>query len=392
MTDFHHGVRLIEVTDGPRPIRSIETAVIGAVVTAPGADNAVFPATGLVQITDVQEAMSKIGTDGTAYAFLDGVKDHGSPIIHLSIVAEGATPEDTAVNVVGGSEGGERTGLQALLSAQQTFGFKPRILGVPELDTLSVATELAGIAEKTGSFAYATARKEDGSVANTVAEAVAYRNNFGSRALMILHPEFLVTDHEGMAVKGSPVSRALGLRAYLDENQGWHRTISNIPVQGVQGISKSISWELTDPSTDAGLLNASDVTTIINHQGYRFWGSRTCSSDPLFAFESDTRTAQIVGEMIARAHMPYIDRPIYASLARDIVEGLNAEGRSLVSQGRLLGFNAFVDDRLNTPDSLREGKLYIDYEYTAVPPLENLNLRQRVTDRYLIDFATSVAA
>ena len=38
----------------------------------------------------------------------------------------------------------------------------------------------------------------------------------------------------------------------------------------------------------------------------------------------------------------------------------------------------------------KDGKLYLDYDYTPVPPLENLLLRQRITDRYLINFAQSI--
>ncbi|VFS32403.1 major tail sheath protein [Salmonella enterica subsp. houtenae] len=45
---------------------------------------------------------------------------------------------------------------------------------------------------------------------------------------------------------------------------------------------------------------------------------------------------------------------------------------------------------IKTP--LKPGKLTIDYDYTPVPPLENLMLRQRITDRYLVDFASRVAA
>ncbi|MDW5308501.1 phage tail protein, partial [Acinetobacter baumannii] len=41
---------------------------------------------------------------------------------------------------------------------------------------------------------------------------------------------------------------------------------------------------------------------------------------------------------------------------------------------------------------LKSGKFYIDYDYTPVPPLENLVLRQRITDRYLVDFASRVTA
>jgi len=391
MTDFHHGVRVAEVNDGARPIRAISTAIIGVVVTAPNADPDIFPVNKLVQITNVQTALGQIGETGTGARVLEAIKDHGSPLIHLVVVPEGATTEETTVNVIGSNENGVRTGLQALRTAKQKFGNQPKILGVPELDTLAVTVELAGIAAQTKAFAYAVARKEDGSVADTVAEAVAYRNNFGNRELMILHPEFLTLDTAGNERPESSVARALGLRALIDEQSGWHKTLSNVPVQGVTGISKSISWELQDPSTDAGVLNESEVTTLINEDGFRFWGSRTCSSDPLFAFESDTRTAQVIADTLARAHLFAVDKPLYASLPRDIVEGLNAKGRELVGSGYLLGFNAWIDETANTKESLGDGKLYIDFEYTAVPPLEQLNLRQRVSDRFLVELSQQVA-
>ncbi|EKN6119933.1 phage tail protein, partial [Yersinia enterocolitica] len=41
-------------------------------------------------------------------------------------------------------------------------------------------------------------------------------------------------------------------------------------------------------------------------------------------------------------------------------------------------------------DTLKAGKLFIDYDYTPVPPLEDLTLRQRITDKYLVNFAAAV--
>ena len=37
------------------------------------------------------------------------------------------------------------------------------------------------------------------------------------------------------------------------------------------------------------------------------------------------------------------------------------------------------------------GKLVIDYEYTAVAPLESLTMNQRITDRYYASFADLAA-
>ncbi len=37
-----------------------------------------------------------------------------------------------------------------------------------------------------------------------------------------------------------------------------------------------------------------------------------------------------------------------------------------------------------------QGKLYLDYDFTPVPVLENLNLNQTITDTYLVNFADLV--
>jgi hypothetical protein len=81
---------------------------------------------------------------------------------------------------------------------------------------------------------------------------------------------------------------------------------------------------------------------------------------------------------------------MHPSLAKDILEGINAKFRELKALGLLIDANAWFDDQANTKDTLKAGKLYIDYDYTPVPPLENLLLRQRITDRYLVDFAARV--
>lgn len=64
-TDYHHGVRVIEINEGTRPIRTIETAVAGVVCTASDADAATFPLDTPVLLTDVQGSVGKAGDKGT---------------------------------------------------------------------------------------------------------------------------------------------------------------------------------------------------------------------------------------------------------------------------------------------------------------------------------------
>ena len=127
-----------------------------------------------------------------------------------------------------------------------------------------------------------------------------------------------------------------------------------------------------------------DVTTLIRKDGFRFWGSRCLSDDPLFAFENYTRTAQVLADTIAEAHMWAVDGVLNPSLARDIIEGIRAKLRNLKTQGYIIGADCWLDESVNDKDSLKAGKLTIDYDYTPVPPLEN--------DQYLLDFSSQVSA
>ena len=393
MSDYHHGVRVIEINEGTRPIRTVSTAVIGVVCTSKDADADFFPLDTPVLITNVQSAVGKAGTKGTLARTLQAIADHTNTLTVVVRVAESeeSDPEtaaaETTSNIIGTvTPEGKSTGIKALLTAQAALGVKPRILGVPGLDSLSVATELAATAKKLRAFAYVSAWD-----CATIEEATNYRENFGDREIMVIWPDFINWDTAADAYGTAfATARALGLRARLDKEVGWHKTLSNMPVSGVESIDKPVFWDLQDPDTDAGYLNSNEVTTLIRQGGFRFWGSRTCADDPLFAFENYTRTAQVLADTIAEAHMWAVDKPMHPSLVRDIIEGINAKFRELAARGYIIDGQAWFDDELNSKETLKDGKLYIDYDYTPVPPLENLTFQQRITDRYLVDFAARI--
>lgn len=388
-TDYHHGVRVVEINEGTRPIRTIETAVVGVVCTADDADIATFPLDKPVLLTNVQGAVGKAGTKGTLARTLQAIADQTSPFTVVVRVAEGKAEGETNSNLIGTTTAdGRFTGMKALLAARNQLGVTPRILAVPGLDTLPVATELVSIAQKLRAFAYANA-----SGCATKEEATTYRQNFAARELMVLWPEFVGWDTAANAERTLwATARAVGLRAKIDNETGWHKTLSNVPVNGVTGLSRDVYWDLQNTATDADYLNSHEVTTLIRQDGFRFWGSRTCSSDPLFSFENYTRTAQVLADTMAEAHMWAMDKPMTPSLVRDILESINAKMRALKTHGYILGGQAWYDDTGNSKDTLKAGKLWIDYDYTPVPPLEDLTFRQRITDRYLMQFADAVKA
>ncbi|EAC1132289.1 phage tail sheath protein [Salmonella enterica subsp. enterica serovar Kottbus] len=393
MSDFHHGTQVIEINDGTRVISTVATAVVGMVCTASDADATLFPLNEPVLITNVQSAIAKAGKKGTLAASLQAIADQSKPVTVVVRVEDGTGDDEEAAlaqtvsNIIGGTdENGKYTGIKALLTAQAVTGVKPRILGVPGLDTKEVAVALASAAIKLRAFAYVSAWG-----CKTISEAMEYRKNFSQRELMVIWPDFLAWDTvKNTTATAYATARALGLRAYIDQTVGWHKTLSNVGVQGVTGISASVFWDLQASGTDADLLNEAGVTTLVRKDGFRFWGNRTCSDDPLFLFENYTRTAQVLADTMAEAHMWAVDKPITATLIRDIVDGINAKFRELRSNGYIVEGKCWFDEESNDKETLKAGKLYIDYDYTPVPPLESLTLRQRITDKYLVNLAESV--
>ncbi|HEX8583050.1 MAG TPA: phage tail sheath subtilisin-like domain-containing protein [Allosphingosinicella sp.] len=380
-----HGITVTEVNEGVRALVTVATAVIGLVATGPAADELLFPLDRPVVILDLDAAIEKAGATGTLRRTLEAIADQANAVVVVVRVASGADAAATDAAVIGGTVEGKKTGMQALLAAEVQLGVKPRILGAPGLDTLAVTTALVVVAQKLRGMVYAAALGED------VAEAKVYRANFAARELMLLHPDFVAYSGGGL-VTSFAAARALGLRARIDQEQGFHKTLSNVPVNGVVGLTKDIHFDLQDPACEANLLNDSQITTLIQYNGRRFWGSRTTSDDPLFAFESATRTAQVLMDTIANGMMWAVDKPLTPSLAKDVVETIDHEIREMKARGELIGGRAWYNPAKNTTTTLRAGKLAIDYDYTPVPPLEHLGLTQRITDSYLADFGSAIAA
>lgn len=387
---YHHGVRTKETTDLSTLIRDIDTSTIGVVCIADDADSATFPLNTPVLLTRVNSVLGKAGKKGTLYTTLKAISDQASPKVIVIRVPDASTyvpadgenkPTQEQLIIGGVNAEGRYTGLFALLSAPASVGETPRVLAVPGLDSEAVAAQLGVIAEKLRAFAYVSAYG-----CKTIAEAKTYRETFAQRELMVIWPEFIAYSSATAKNETIPATAyAVGLRAKIDADQGWHKTLSNVVVNNVLGISADVYWSLQGTDTDADELNSKGITTLIKRDGFRFWGSRTCDAE-IYTFESYTRTAQILADMIAEAHFSYIDKPLTPTLVKDIVDGINQKGAALVTAGRLLGFSCWYDKNDNGTSDLRDGKATIRYKYTPVPPLEQLGLIQEFTDEYFAVF------
>lgn len=241
----------------------------------------------------------------------------------------------------------------------------------------AVVSELLGIANRLRAVIIA-----DGPSTND-ADAIAYRKDFGSKRVYVVDPKVLVLDEDGTTVTDWSSPRVAGLIARIDNERGFWWSPSNQEIYGIQGTARTIDFTLGDASSRANLLNEQEVATIIRQDGFRLWGNRTCSSDQKWAFLCVVRTADIINDSLLRSHLWAVDRGITKQYVTDVIEGVNAYLRNLVSLGAILGGTCWADPDLNTADQIADGKVCFDFDFTPVYPAEHITFRSHLTNDYI---------
>lgn len=392
---FLHGVEVVQIDDGPRPIQTVRSSVIGLVGTAPNADATAFPLNTPVLIAGNRVEAAKLDTlgsgEGTLPDAIDAIFDQTGAVVVVIRVEEGVDAAATLANIIGGVDAatGAYEGVHAFLAAESVIGFAPRLLCVPGFtserpeDPVTpgtylanpVVSELLGIADRLRAVIIA-----DGPDTND-ADAIAWAGDFGSKRVYVVDPGVKVLD--GTDIVSQPASaRVAGIIAKSDAERGFWWSPSNREVYGIMGTTRPVDFALGDANCRANLLNEQNVATIIRQDGYRLWGNRTLSSDPVWAFLSVVRTADMINESLLRAHLWAVDRNITKTYFEDVVAGVNAYLSHLKQIGAILGGKCWADPDLNTPEQLAAGKVYFDFDFTPPTPAEHVTFRSRLVNDY----------
>ncbi|NBV06794.1 MAG: phage tail protein [Proteobacteria bacterium] len=402
MTDqFLHGVEIIEIDDGARPIQTVKSSVIGLVGTAPKG-----PVNIPTLILGSRSEAVKIFGDNQSYSIpkaLDGIFDQtGAMVVVINVADPDNSAHKTAGvldptkitlgDIVGGvdSETGKYKGVSALLAAQSEVGVQPRILIAPgfthqtpldeddEPVANPVVSELLGIAESLRAVIIADCPNTNDT------DAVNYREDWGSARIYPVYPWVKVLNPvDSSIVQEPPSARIAGLIAKSDNDRGFWWSPSNMVINGIVGISKPIDFALGDANSKANFLNENDIATIIQQDGFRLWGNRTTSADAKWLFLQTRRTADMINDSLLKAHMWAVDRNITKTYIEDVLEGINNYLRYLKSIGAIIGGVAFADPALNTPDQIALGKVSFDFDFTPPYPAEHITFRSRMVDDYL---------
>ena len=384
MPQFKHGIYTATGSGGARPTTIAPTAVTVIVGTAPDADAAVFPANTPVMVPGSATMVAKLDTagnrQGTLLRAIEMEFEQARAIVMVIRVDEGDDDAATLANVIGTVQAdGTRTGMEAILDIQALHGLKPRILIAPGFTSQqTAATKLQTIVDRLRAFAYFDC------AGTTPSEAQTYADNFASQRMEACWPGVINVHSE--IVPSSAV--AAGLRVLYDNTGGeeYSSSISNKRIHGIVGTEYPIDFIDGDSTNTAYILNSNKISTVINDEGFRWWGNLCRSDDPKWQFSSHVRINDILLDAIAAALKWARDRKLNKTFADDVVEQVNLFIQKETRAGNLLGGEAWADPELNTPDTIIAGEFYMDYKFT--PP--GIAQAITVTSHFVNDYADAV--
>lgn len=366
-------------------------APVAATRLAGGADEP-FPLNTPVLVTGPRMVAVGLGNTGTLRAGYEAAYAQGVSTIIVVRVAEGANLAATVANVAGNAA--EQTGAYALLTSETITGQVPRILAAPGFTANATPAQaqvavvaLLAVAQRLRAVVIADGPN------TTEAAAITDRANYGSDRLYIVDPGVRAQDNVTDDIVTRPASAYVaGVLSATDATRGFWWSPSNRIINGIVGTARPIDFAISDPETQANRLNEAEIATIVRKDGFRLWGNRSTSADPLWAFLPVRRTADMVYESIEQALLWAMDRPFSEQLLRDIRDSVQEYLNSLRARGAILGGRVWVDPELNSAANLSAGKLTLDFDIEPPAPLEHLTFRAQRNGSYYDELVTAVAA
>lgn len=362
---FLHGVEVIEINDGPRTITSSKSSVIGIVGTAPEADADAFPLNTPILISGSLTKAARLGKIGSLPDALRAIFNQIGAMVVVVRVEENESPD-----IIGSSlQNGNYTGAHSLLASKSELGITPRILVIPGFSNVANITALIPIAERLKAIIVADVPDDESETIDSVKQ-------FSSSRVYTVYPNVINTDNKTVPL--SPY--VAGVIAKIDNDEGFWVSPSNHTINGIIGLSKPVDFSLGDSNSKANYLNENNIATVINEDGLRLWGNRTCASDERWKFLSVRRTADIINDSILRAHLWAIDRNITKNYLDSVTESVNAYLANLRSRGAILTGKCYANTELNTAQNIAQGKVYFDFEFTPAYPAESITFRSYINN------------
>lgn len=389
---FLHGVETIEIEKGARTVKTVKTAVIGLVGTAPVEDVSEEYKTinEPVLILNEIDAVKYFGESKAGYTIpqaLNAIFDQGAGVVIVINVFDPDKHEDvskvTKGDIIGSidADTGKRTGIKAFQDCYSLFGYFPKIIISPVYcEDSAIVTEMNTICDKIRAIGIV-----DAPLGSSVQDVITGRGpqgtinfNISSDRIILCYPHLKVYDSVTDTNILEPYSQRLaGVIAAKDIDKGYHWSPSNTEINGIIGVEKQLTSMINDPNSEVNTLNEAGIVTVFNSygSGFKTWGNRSAAypnSTHVTNFINIRRTADILHESVEYSMLQFIDFPIDNGLIDSINETVNAFIRTLIGRGALIDGKCSYNPDKNPATEIANGHLIFDIEFMPPTPAERI--------------------
>ncbi|MFC4102911.1 phage tail sheath family protein [Paenibacillus xanthanilyticus] len=276
----------------------------------------------------------------------------------------------TSMDIIGGADGGNLTGLELLNQVFPRFGVVPDLVLVPGFaqDPVVAAVAAAKAESINGGFKAEVVVDLNVDQIDQHAAAPAWKrgNSFTSRQQVVCY---------GKAISGSKTywlsSHVASRMCAVDAaNNGIpYVSPSNKPLL-IDGMVAKDGAELYLGQNEASHLNSEGIVTAINFSGWRAWGNRTGAfpdeKDVVNAFIPVRRMMNWLNNQIILRTWSRVDTPITKRLIESITDDINIWLNGLQGSGALVGGRVEFRADENSETDLLDGK--VTFHVFVAPP------------------------
>ncbi len=204
MTDIYlHGIETIEANNGPRPVQTIDTGVIGLLFTADDCDTTKYPLNTPILWNGFEGAPTDLGATGTGADAIADILEQATRASQ-TIVGVRVTDDADAAVVMGNMIGDPllRTGMWAFLNAPSMLSVKPKLLIAPGYTSTRPTDGVLSVAVGVAGTGYTEAPTVVFTGDGSGAEATAILSGDGVASIVVTNPGYGYTSAPTISFTG----------------------------------------------------------------------------------------------------------------------------------------------------------------------------------------------
>lgn len=305
---------------------------------------------GLKYYSSIKEAIESVG-DGS---IKDTLEDLSASGLNSTIITSSFNKDDKSIESA-------LKAIDDLILSEQSTGYSPKFILTPIYNNDNgVWEKLRIVSEKLGAvFTIEVPKNKE----NEILEAI---KDFTTKRAIITYQKVTRLDK---------VVRPLGnfiiasyAKVMAGSEYGFAQTFSNRSINGIIGIVDKIEF-ISGEDCVADRLRDAGITLVISDSGLRAWGGE--SKDPDFKSLHSVVIFDTIIESIKKSQKEAIDKQV-GDYLKKVVDDLEAFYRRLVANNVAVGFKVSIPEKLNTNESIAEGKIYISHQIQEMPLMKNI--------------------